>query len=297
MRHALRLKQWWGLGLLCALGVVAVPSGGAADFPDALLFDGTSKELNVETGATNAVFGFAFTNAAPGQVVIESVRTSCGCTVAKVPTLPWVIPPGGDGEFSVTLDLRGKRGTVTKSVFVNTSMGTKPLTVRAIIPDNGSGSGAGGGMDDRLRNMQIALADRTAVFRGDCASCHATPALAKHGPALYLAACAICHDSHNRASMVPDLKNLAHPTDRDHWIRWISFGRHGSLMPAFSKSEGGILTDEQIDSLADYLTRTISDRRLAGTRAVPAAAPRAPSGPIQYPPLPGGAPSQGGTRP
>jgi hypothetical protein len=148
-------------------------------------------------------FSFAFTNAAPGQVVIESVRTSCGCTVAKVPTLPWVIPPGGDGEFSVTLDLRGKRGTVTKSVFVNTSMGTKPLTVRAIVPDNGTSGGSGGGMDDRLRNMQIALADRTAIFRGDCASCHATPATAKQGPALYLAACAICHDSHNRASMVP----------------------------------------------------------------------------------------------
>ncbi|MBL9136914.1 MAG: DUF1573 domain-containing protein [Verrucomicrobiales bacterium] len=294
MRHAFWLWNRWGLCISLALCTAAgLRSGGAAEFPDALLFDGTSKEENVTAGATNAVFTFAFTNGAPGQVVIESVRTSCGCTVAKVPTLPWVIPPGGDGEFSVTLDLRGKRGTVTKSVFVNTSMGTKPLTVRAILPDNGSG-GAGGGMDDRLRNMQIALADRSAIFRGDCANCHATPASSKHGPALYLAACAICHDSHNRASMVPDLKNLPHPTDRDHWIRWINFGRHGSLMPAFAKAEGGILSDAQIDSLADYLTRTISDRRLVGNRP---ATPRKPTGPIQYPPLPGGASVSGGARP
>jgi hypothetical protein len=68
-------------------------------------------------------------------------------------------------------------------------------------------------------------------------------------------------------------------------------------MPAFSKSEGGILTDDQIDSLADYLTRTISDRRLAGTRPAAAAKPRTPTGPIQYPPLPGAASVQGGTRP
>lgn len=61
MRHALRLKSWWGLGLLCALGAVVSPErGAAADFPDALLFDGASKELNVAAGTTNAVFFLCF---------------------------------------------------------------------------------------------------------------------------------------------------------------------------------------------------------------------------------------------
>jgi mono/diheme cytochrome c family protein len=261
--------------LMAAVALGPVPAS-AAGFADVLLFDATMKEQQGTAGQTNFLFTFAFTNAAPGPVVIESVRTSCGCTVAKVPALPWTVPPGGDGEFSVALDARGKRGTVTKSVFVNTSMGVKPLTVRAII-DSSSG-----GMDDRVRNMQIALADRGAIFRGECATCHVKPAVGKMGVPLYLAACGICHDSHNRASMVPDLRRLPHPTDRDHWIRWISFGRHGSLMPAFAQAEGGPLTEAQIDSLADYLTRTISQRQIAQSR--PAARPDSK---VPLPPLPG----------
>lgn len=253
---------------------------GAAGVATALLFDETNKEMRGPAGATNFTFTFAFTNSAPGPVVIDSVRTSCGCTVAKVPSLPWSIAPGAGGDFSVVLDARGKRGTVTKSVFVNSSIGVKPLTVRAVIEDATGNVATSGGMDDRLRNMQIALADRAAVFRGDCAGCHAKTSEGKQGPGLYVAACGICHDSHNRASMVPDLKNLGKVTDREHWVRWITFGRHGSLMPAFAHSEGGPLTDEQVDSLADYLNRAISQRQVVqGTRAS--------ARPVEFPPLPG----------
>jgi mono/diheme cytochrome c family protein len=270
------LAFWLALGAWSGMA----HAQGATGVATALLFDETTKEMRGPAGATNFTFTFAFTNAAPGPVVIESVRTSCGCTVAKVPSLPWSIAPGAGGDFSVVLDARGKRGTVTKSVFVNSSIGVKPLTVRAVIEDATGNVASSGGMDDRLRNMQIALADRSAVFRGDCASCHAKPSEGKHGPALYVAACGICHDSHNRASMVPDLKNLGKVTDREHWVRWITFGRHGSLMPAFAQSEGGPLTDEQIDSLADYLNRAISQRPMAqGTRVLPR--------PVALPPLPG----------
>ncbi|MGE3308838.1 MAG: DUF1573 domain-containing protein [Limisphaerales bacterium] len=270
----------WVLGMSTTLGLAQ----GSAGVATALLFDETTKEMKGPAGATNFTFTFAFTNSAPGPVVIESVRTSCGCTVARVPSLPWSVGPGEGGEFSVVLDARGKRGTVTKSVFVNSSIGVKPLTVRAVIEDSTGKATGGDGMDDRLRNMQIALADRFAVFRGECASCHAKTSEGKHGPALYVAACGICHDSHNRASMVPDLKNLGHVTDREHWVRWITFGRHGSLMPAFAQSEGGPLTDEQVDSLADYLTRTVSQRQMAQRAGLP------PARKIVAPPLPGGGP-------
>lgn len=273
----------WAVGIAIGLGISVVPvhGQGSTGVATALLFDATTKEMRGPAGATNFTFSFAFTNSAPGPVVIDSVRTSCGCTVARVPSLPWSVAPGGAGEFSVVLDARGKRGTVTKSVFVNTSIGVKPLSVRAFIEDASGAVGGAGGMDDRLRNMQIAMADRYAVFRGDCASCHAKPSEGKHGPALYLAACGICHDSHNRASMVPDLKNLGHVTDREHWLRWITFGRHGSMMPGFAQSEGGPLTEAQVDSLADFLTKTISQRQMAQRSGVL---------PRQYapPPLPGG---------
>lgn len=276
-----------GLFLCLILGLAAaLPRDGRAQAPgqlEALVFDAVLKEEHVAAGVTNVPFTFHFTNASPGQVVIESIRTSCGCTVARAPQLPWTVAPGEAGEIGVNLDLRGKYGAVTKSVFVQSSAGTKPLTIRAHAP-----LPSGGGMnhdDERERNLRIAMADRKAIFRGECANCHSTPAVGKTGFALYNAACGICHDSHNRAAMVPDLKALPHPTDRDHWIKWITFGRHGSLMAPFAQSEGGPLTDEQIDSLATYLSKTVSERqrgaepRLSQIVVPPASLPPLPTPP------------------
>jgi hypothetical protein len=56
---------------------------------------------------------------------------------------------------------------------------------------------------------------------------------------------------------VPDLKNLKHPTNAEHWKKWIASGRVGSMMPAFAKAEGGPLDEAQIDSLVHFLTSTI----------------------------------------
>jgi mono/diheme cytochrome c family protein len=113
---------------------------------------------------------------------------------------------------------------------------------------------------DRGRNFQTAAADRQAVFKGDCVRCHVTPGEGKLGKALYDASCGICHDSHNRATMVPDLLALKMPTDKDFWRAWITYGRPSSLMPAFAQAEGGPLTEEQIASLVTYLTTAIPSR-------------------------------------
>ena len=69
--------------------------------------------------------------------------------------------------------------------------------------------------------------------------------------------------------MVPDLHNLNHSTDRIFWRVWISKGKVGSLMPAFARTEGGPLSDEQIASLVDYLAENVPSR--------PAAAPTVPA--------------------
>lgn len=262
------LAGWLGMGCLAG----AVWASGVASV---LVFGETRQVMRGPVGTADFTFTFAFTNHARTPVVIESVRTSCGCTVAKVPELPWKVVPGECGEFSVVLDARGKRGTVTKSVVLNTSIGARRLSVRAIIEKGVAGGGATdadgdgeGGMGDRGRNMELARADRFAVFKGDCASCHAVPAEGKRGPALYAAVCGICHDSENRASMVPDLRNLGHATDREHWVRWITQGKEGTMMPGFARSEGGPLSVEQVESLADYLVRTISGRGVEGEAEV-----------------------------
>jgi mono/diheme cytochrome c family protein len=157
------------------------------------------------------------------------------------------------------MDLAGKSGTVLKSVFVDSSGGQFSLMVKTTVTPLDPKLVPAPSMNDadRLKNMQAALADRQALFkRSECASCHAEPAKGKkEGAELYAAVCVNCHDSPHRASAVPDLRALNHPTDFEHWKRWIAYGRAGSMMPAFALAEGGPLTDEQITAIATYLSR------------------------------------------
>ena len=110
---------------------------------------------------------------------------------------------------------------------------------------------------ERAQAMILAKADRQAVFRGDCATCHVKPGDGKYGKTLYDAVCGICHDAKDRASMVPDLHTIKTATNVDFWQTWIAHGKAGSLMPAFSTGDGGPLSDMQIMSLAQYLAATI----------------------------------------
>jgi mono/diheme cytochrome c family protein len=217
---------------------------------DVLGWDAVSKEYTAQAGETTAHFDFAVTNISKQEVTINWVRPSCGCTIAKLPPTPWKLAPGESGKIEFNVDLRGKFGTVSKYASVDTSQGQKLLNFKIHIPVPGQP----GVVDARARNMQLAMGDRQAVFRNACASCHAAPTAGKTGESLFQAGCAICHEAPNRATMVPDLRVAKTARDHDFWIAWITNGKPGTLMPAFAQSQGGPLNDQQIQSLADYLT-------------------------------------------
>src|ERR1041385_4848373 len=218
-----------------------------------LVFDAITKEFDAKVGDRTAEFDFSVTNTGPVDVTINSVRASCGCTTPKLPALPWKLGPKESGSFHVTTDLAGKIGTFQKSIFMDTTEGPKLLYVKIAMPVNDTLAGNAPGVDARTRNMQIAHADPQAVFRGDCANCHAKTTLGKKGEELFTAACAICHESDQRAILVPDLHALKQPPTQAYWDAWIRNGKIGSMMPAFALEKHGPLSDEQIDSLVAYL--------------------------------------------
>ncbi|MGA3141545.1 MAG: DUF1573 domain-containing protein [Verrucomicrobiota bacterium] len=190
----------------------------------------------------------------PVPVAILDVHPSCGCTTAQLPPLPWIIAPGTNGQIGLTVNLAGKTGMQIKTVNVKTDKGFKRLDLKVTIlpPVVPTQSAA-----DRARALEMAKADRQAVFRGDCASCHVKPGAGKYGKPLYDAVCAICHESKTRASMVSDLHNIKTPTNVDFWQTWIAHGKADSLMPAFSTADGGPFSEIQIASIASYLNATI----------------------------------------
>jgi mono/diheme cytochrome c family protein len=241
---------------MAATAAVYVPDTSHQNDPlpdGVLVWNNLTQETTVAADAGKASFVFSFTNVSPGNVAILEVHPSCGCTTAQLPPLPWIIPPGTNGQFGLTVNLAGRNGMQVKTVNVKTGKGFKQLMLKInilppVIPTQSDA--------DRAHALEMAKADRQTVFRGDCAICHVKPGGDKYGKPLYYAVCAICHESKTRASMVPDLHNIKTPTNVDFWQTWIAHGKAGSLMPAFSTADGGPLSDMQIVSLVQYLAAT-----------------------------------------
>ncbi len=279
-----------GFGLNPRFGVASaqtVPPPGTTS-REPLVWDALQKEANPAPGAPTADFVFGVTNVSDSEVIINSVRTSCGCTVAKLPSQPWILAPHTNGEIKVSVNLAGKFGTIYKTITVISTNAPKTLTVKVNLPQAQSPIAPA---MVRSKNQQLAGADRQAVFKNaDCAKCHAAPTAAKMGAELYASACGICHEAALRATMVPNLHALNHPTFYAYWKHWIESGKPGTLMPAFANAQGGPLSGEQIESLAGFLAKTIPQHIQAASLPPPippAIAAHSATGatPIQFHPV------------
>jgi cytochrome c553 len=255
--------------LLCAVLLNLVIGTGlfAAQEPDSsvlskLVFDADTKQYNARLTDRTADFKFNITNTWTNEITIDRVQTSCGCTVASLPSNPWHIAAGAHGEVSATVNLAGKGAgllskTVTFFVSVNGAYaGTRIVTVKVNIP--APATRAPLSADDRKTAMEKAKADPQEIFKNPkCAECHVNQGRNSWGAKLYAADCGICHDSPNRATFVPDLRALKIPTSFSYWKTIISQGKPHTMMPAFADNAGGPLNDEQVHSIAEYLNRNI----------------------------------------
>lgn len=223
--------------------------------PRPLAWDSDLKELTLTNNETSAPFDFSVTNVSKEEIVITGTQASCQCTVANLPAQPWILAPGSNGQIHVEVNVAGKTGTVSKSVTIYISNHPPDnLTVKVVIPPPPPMSD-----EVRIANQGISKTNAQAVFKGTCADCHLTPSRGRTGAYLYETLCGVCHEAGSRqATMVPNLHSLPNPTDYNYWRKTITDGKTNSLMPAFSVAQGGPLSEVQINSLAEYLARTIS---------------------------------------
>lgn len=200
-------------------------------------------KVRSEHSLTNLTARFAYTNSSKNEVVVTAINASCHCTTPRVRSYPWPIPAGASGFLEVEVEVAGKWGELNKTLSIETRdlTNTLRLIVDVVEPDA------------REKNRLAAFADRQAVFKGDCVSCHLKPAEGKTGAELFKSICSICHEAEHRAQMVPDL--AAKPRGgAAYWSAWLRIGKPGSFMPAFDKPHGGPLTEEQIASLVEFLS-------------------------------------------
>jgi mono/diheme cytochrome c family protein len=273
--------QQIGQSIPAPAAIAAVPPSQSQPNPlDLLVWDSVQKEQTTIPGQATADYIFKVSNPSETPVKITDALGSCSCTVAQLPSKPWILSPHTNTQLGVSVNLAGKSGTVVKTVTVRSGAYSKMLIVTVHIPESPEMT--------RQQNQQLARVDPQRVFQGDCAECHAKPAAGLMGKALYVKACGICHEAQPRATMVTDLHNINHPTDFAYWKTVIANGKPPTAMPAFALEHGGPLSDAQIDSLAKTLTQSFPYR--ASIAQAPMVNPKT-ANPVQFqmmgtPPVP-----------
>ena len=75
---------------------------------------------------------FVFTNVGDAPLIIQSIKSSCGCTVPKKPEAP--IMPGEKGEIKVSYDTK-RVGGFSKSITItsNTKNAVKVIKIKGFV--------------------------------------------------------------------------------------------------------------------------------------------------------------------
>jgi mono/diheme cytochrome c family protein len=209
-----------------------------------LVFDAALKNYDAKRGETNASISFPFANVAGREVVLQTLRPTCPCTVASVgQALPWRMQAGETGRVEVNVDLRDRWEPFKQTIAVETSAVTNQIELLIRTPE----------LTPREKNRRRAFADRQAVFKGDCAKCHLNPAAGQPVAIQYQVLCGTCHDAADRAEMVPALETTSKAKDRLYWEEWLRRGKPGTFMPAFAKRYGGPLNDDELERMIQYV--------------------------------------------
>jgi hypothetical protein len=111
--------------LALALGALLLPTFAVAQGAPRLVIEPATIDFGaIERGST-VEYTFTLANRGSGELRIDHVKGSCGCTVAVASASE--VPAGGEGRVVTRLDTAGMAGRVTKVVNVYTNDPTVPV--------------------------------------------------------------------------------------------------------------------------------------------------------------------------
>lgn len=153
------------------------------------------------------------------------------------------LKPGEKGKIRLSVDIRGKLGTIYKTVQVNTNDPKTPKTtiaVRMTIKDP----------------VHMKSYSPSEIFNGNCKSCHVLQGKGKQGFDLFVADCMMCHTAGKIAPAQRDMREKS----RERIEAAIREGIEKTSMPGWDLAHGGPLKDEEIMSLVDFLKPPVKGR-------------------------------------
>ena len=95
------------------LAFLSVTAGLALAAPE-LTCDEPEYDFGTRTGVTNVVHTFVITNEGKTELKLGTVRTGCGCVVARLGRN--VLESGEKTQLIIEFDLRGRRGKQRTSI-------------------------------------------------------------------------------------------------------------------------------------------------------------------------------------
>ena len=116
------------------------PEAQARNSGDEIWFEEIVHDYGEITRDGNGSWSFRFRNIGEEAIVINRVRTTCGCTVPAWPTEP--VEPGESGDIRVEYNT-AQTGTFMKSVFVYSTASNSPVKLQIkgkVVPDREQGS-------------------------------------------------------------------------------------------------------------------------------------------------------------
>jgi hypothetical protein len=94
-----------------------------------IAFDSDRHDFGKITAGEKVSYSFHFRNTGDADLLIRHAQASCGCTVPEWPKEP--LPPGKDGNITVTFNSEGKNGQISKTITIisNTIPNSTILTI------------------------------------------------------------------------------------------------------------------------------------------------------------------------
>jgi len=163
---------------IAGLGWGAVAAGAEQSGP--LVWEAHNKTNQTQLGGVTTHFTFKVQNTSAHAVVIDDLKSSCGCTVAQMPSKPWRLGPGESNKFEVLVDLRDKpAGSFEKEIDVLSTEAPDKLLVTVEVQPGGKRLSKEA--EDRIWGQELAVTDHQAVFKRECVKCHLVPAFGRTG--------------------------------------------------------------------------------------------------------------------